>query len=79
MNSTPLHSFGDWIRNALIGIPLPTVRWIFIACLVAVLLAVWRLPNSETTPETGSQRWDDNLKIWASLALIIQIVIYSVI
>ncbi len=79
MNSTPLHSLGDWLRSLLLGIPMPAVRWIFIACLVAVLLAIWRLPKSETTPENGSNRWDENLKVWATLAILIQILIYSVV
>ncbi len=74
---TPLHDFGDWLRQLLAAIPLSLVRVLFVGSLVAVLMWVLTLPRSETTPAGGSKRWDDNLKLSAGLALVIQIVIYS--
>lgn len=77
--STPLHVLGDFLRDLLGRVPLPAVRVLFV--LIPVLLLVWvlRIPNSETTRTGASVRWDENLKLWAGLALVIQIVIYSVV
>ena len=47
---TPLHYFGDIIRNLMLAIPLPMVRVLFIATFVALLLWVWRLPRDMTSP-----------------------------
>lgn len=76
---TLLHHIGEFLRLALGAIPLPWVRLFFVVCLVALLIWVLRLPRSATTPEGGTDRWDENLKVGASLALIIQIVIYSLV
>lgn len=74
---TVLHRFGDFIRAALLAIPLPMVRVVFVGTLLALLVWVLLLPRSVTTPPNGSGRWDENLKLGATLALLIQIVIYS--
>lgn len=74
---TPLHSFGESLRQLLQAIPLGWVRLLFVGTLVVVLLWVLRLPRSETTPVDGATRWDENLKLGAGLALIAQILIYS--
>jgi hypothetical protein len=73
---TPLHNFGESLRNILLQIPLPAVRVLFVATLIILLVWVMRLPASRTTPESGAKRWDENLKIGAGLALTLQIVIY---
>ena len=75
---TPLHTVGEMLRNLLMQIPLPAVRVLFIALPVLVLVWVLRLPRVETTPEQASGRWDENLKVWAAVALAIQILVYSV-
>ena len=74
---TPLHDFGDFLRQALQTVPLLAVRILFVASLVALLVWVLRLPPSATTPPGGAKRWDENLKLGAALALIIQILIYA--
>ncbi len=74
---TPLHQFGDLLRDALTAIPLWCVRALFVASLIAVLVWLLRLPRSATTPRDGRARWDENLKTTASIALLIQIAIYS--
>jgi hypothetical protein len=75
---TPLHQFGDALRSWLSAIPLSGVRGLFVATLVVLLIWVWRLPRHVTTPPGGARRWDENLKLGATAALVIQIVIYSV-
>ena len=74
---TPLHWLGDWIRSVLVAIPLPLVRLLFVGTLVALLIWVWRLPKEIVSPPGGARRWDENLKLGATLALVIQILVYA--
>ncbi len=74
---TPLHQFGELLRQSLTAVPLSWVRLFFVATLLALLIWVMLLPTEQTTPEGGAKRWDENLKLGAALALIIQIVIYA--
>ena len=74
---TPLHVFGEAVRNLMLAIPLPVVRGIFLATLVALLIWVLRLPTSLTTPPEGARRWDENLKGGAVIALLLQILAYA--
>jgi hypothetical protein len=59
------------------AIPLSVVRGLFVATLAILLVWVWRLPREATTPTAGPRRWDENLKVGATLALIVQIIIYT--
>lgn len=74
---THLHHFGDLVRNVLLAVPLPVVRAIFLLLLVGLSIWVLCLPRSAVTaPETTRGR-GANLRVWALLALAIQIAIYS--
>ena len=73
---TPLHQLGEFFRQGLQVVPLSAVRVLFVGTLVVLLIWVLRLPRSAATPVGGAKRWDENLKLGASLALLIQIVIY---
>jgi len=84
---TPLHHFGDFVRESVELIPLSWVRIVFVAIPFLILVWVLMLPRSETTPgattpddkipgEDRPVRWDENLKIGASLALGFQILVY---
>jgi len=74
---TPLHTIGNFIRNLMLLVPLDAVRVLFVAVLVGLLIWVLRLPREVTTPPEESTGWTPNLKLVASLTLIVQIVIYS--
>lgn len=74
---TPLHQFGEILRQTLQSLPLMLVRLLFVASLVALLIWVLRLPQTATSPPGGAKRWDENLKIGAAVALSIQILIYT--
>ena len=74
---SPLHDLGDLFRDWMLSIPLPIVRVLFILMPVIILIWVLRLPSSVTSPPGGARRWDENLKLGAVLALLTQIVIYS--
>ncbi len=73
---TPLHHFGEFLRQCLHSIPMPAVRALFVGTLVVLLIWVLRLPRSATTPPDGVKRWDENLKLGATAALLIQILVY---
>jgi hypothetical protein len=75
---TPLHHIGEFLRQSLQAIPLAAVRVLFVASLVALLVWVLRLPPRATTPPGGARRWDENLKVGAAIALLIQVLIYSI-
>jgi len=76
---TPLHQFGEFVRQALATIPLPAARALFIALLVAVLIWTLLLPREATTPTGHSGRLTENLKLWAAVALLIQLAIYTLV
>jgi hypothetical protein len=73
---TPLHHVGVWVRELLAGIPLPMVQVLFVGALVVLLVWVLRLPAERTTSAAAAGRRRD-LRPWAALALVIQILIYS--
>jgi hypothetical protein len=73
---TPLHHFGSLLRNALAAVPLPLVRGLFLLTFVAVLIWVVRLPKSVARAGPDS-RWSEDLRLWAAIALLIQIAIYA--
>lgn len=73
---TPLHIFGDYLRDLLLLIPLSWARVLFVGTLLAIWIWILLLPKEQTQPEAGARRWDENLKIGASLALGFQVLIY---
>lgn len=75
---TPFHTIGDLVRGLFLQVPLPVARGLFLAVPIVLLLWILRLPRSETTSPTGAGRWDENLKVWASVALLLQIAIYAI-
>ena len=73
---TPLHHFGDLVRDLLLRVPLGAVRILFVTTLAVLLLWVLRLPNQDVSGiATSGQRHD--LRPWAALALLVQLVIYA--
>lgn len=74
---TFLHQIGNFLREKTDMIPLSLVRAVFVAIPVIILIWVLLLPKSETTPQEDRPiRWDENLKIGASIALVFQIMVY---
>jgi hypothetical protein len=72
-----LHYVGQWLRDALLLIPLGVVRAMFVALPALLILWVISLPRASTTPGPDS-RAVENLKLWAIIALMIQVIIYAV-
>lgn len=75
---TPLHAIGDFIRGILLVIPLPAVKILFI--LVPLILLAWVLflPKEQVVPPGKERGIGSNLKVWAALALLIQVILYAV-
>jgi hypothetical protein len=73
---TPLHQLGSWIRELFAAIPLPVVRGMFVLSIAAVLVWVIRLPRSAARAHPESA-WNEDLRLWAAVALLIQIAIYA--
>ena len=75
---TPLHQFGELLRQSLGQIPLGAVRILFLAILAGLLWWVLSLPKAQVQPTNRkSIGVADNLKLWAAVALIIQLLIYT--
>jgi hypothetical protein len=75
--TTILHTFGDLVRELMLQVPLPVVRAVFLAVPVVLLIWVLRLPRAETTPEAPTGRFGENLKLGVAVALLLQVLIYS--
>ena len=77
---TPLHQFGEWVRQAMMQIPLSVVRVLFVAAIATLLIWVLSLPKSNVQPpDRPPSGLVDNLKLWAAVALVIQLLIYALI
>lgn len=75
--TTPLHVIGQFVRDAMLVVPLPWVRVAFVAVPALLLIWVLRLPPEQTRPPQPTGRWGEDLKIGASIALGLQILIYA--
>jgi len=74
---TLFHWIGDTLRQQLELIPLSTARWLMIGLFLSLMFWIVQLPTDLTNPKDRPARWSNDLKIWAWLALIFQILIYS--
>lgn len=78
MNSTLLHWIGDQARTLCLQVPLPWVRGALIAIPIALMFWVILLPAHRTTPADRPATRTDNLKLWAWLALLGQVILYAI-
>ncbi len=74
---SPLRSVGDFIRELFLAVPLEVARLLFVLLPALLLIWVFCLPRTETTAAATSRHSCRNLKIWAILALALQVVIYA--
>ena len=73
---SPLHYIGEAIRQWLLQVPLGAARGLYLAVLAGLLLWVLLLPRRQRTRGAPSSDLSGNLKVWATFALLIQILIY---
>jgi hypothetical protein len=76
---TPLHQVGEWVRGVFLQVPLGVARGLFVAVPLALLVWVLLLPRAATRPPGRPARWDENLKVWACVALLVQVAIYCLV
>jgi len=67
---------GELLRTTFLQIPLWAARGLFLALLFGLMVWVVQLPKSATTPHANSP-WHEDLRIWAWLALLIQLFAYA--
>jgi len=75
---TFLHWIGDSLRSLLEQVPLSVARWILIGIFLLLIFWVIQLPATATTPGTRQSKWYEDLKVWAWITLMSQIMIYAV-
>ncbi|MDA0346911.1 MAG: hypothetical protein O3C43_06445 [Verrucomicrobia bacterium] len=76
---TPLHHIGDLFRNLVLLVPLWAARTIFVLTLLVVFIWVLRLSPERVSPnEIEERNWTNNLKLWAAIAIGLQIIIYLI-
>ncbi len=73
---TVLHEIGDQLRGAFLQIPLWGARGLFLALLLGLMIWVVQLPKTATTPRAHSP-WHEDLRFWAWLALLLQLLAYG--
>ena len=78
MNTTFLHWIGDTLREQLMQVPLLTARCLFVGFLLLMMGWVVQLPASQATPPDRRCEWYEDLRIWAWLALMFQVIVYCV-
>jgi hypothetical protein len=74
---TPLHYAADWLRDMLLLVPMGVVRALFVALPALLIVWVISLPRAATTPPGAESGRLENLKLWAILALLLQVLIYA--
>lgn len=77
MKTTVLHRLGDLVRDLFLQIPLESVRMLFVALPVLVLIWVLWLPGETGTSADSTSRSQTRLKLGAVAALLLQVMIYS--
>lgn len=73
-----LYRLGDSLRDLMLQVPLGAVRVLFVGSLICLLVWVLRLSPTATQPPGGMRRWDENLKIPATVAIVFQVIIYLI-
>jgi hypothetical protein len=73
---TPLHQIGDWLRETLQHVPLSVARVVFLLIFAGLIAWTLSLPASQTQRPQTPARLSENLKIWAVLALLFQVMVY---
>ena len=75
---TLFHWIGDTLRQQLDLIPLSVARWMMIGLFLALMFWIVQLPSTATNPANRSASWSSDLKVWAWLTLLFQVMIYSI-
>ena len=69
---------GDWLREMILAIPMNAVRGIFLLYYLVLLIWILTLKDSEVCGTVPGKKKPLNLRPFAILALVIQLVLYAV-
>jgi len=75
---TLFHHIGNALRELLMKLPLWSVRAVFLLVFIMLIIWVLTLPKHATVAPNSEHKPGHNLKLWATLALLIQVIVYSV-
>lgn len=75
---TIFHFIGDSIRALLLEVPMWAARWLFIGLLLALMGWIVQLNEAVATPPEKRGEWYEDLRIWAWVAVMGQVILYSV-
>lgn len=75
---SPVHFIGEQLRSVFLMIPMWFVKGLFIAVPLTLMIWVVRLPTARAVPPGTTHRWDEDLRIWAWLALALQVLVYCI-
>lgn len=67
---------GDQLRAGFLQIPLWAARGLFLTLLFGLMVWIVQMPKSATAPRADSP-WHEDLRVWAWLALVIQMFAYA--
>ena len=71
-----LHWIGDQLRQSFVAIPLWAAKGLFLGLLFGLMVWIVQIPKSAATPH-ASAAWHEDLRLWAWLALLIQMFVYG--
>jgi len=77
MTTTFLHWIGDTLRSQLQLVPIWGARWLFLGLLLVLMGWVVQIPGDQATPVGRRSQWYEDLRIWAWVALLMQLIVYS--
>lgn len=78
MRDTFLHWIGNALRTQLSYIPLWLAHWFFVGLLLLMMGWIVLIPTEQATPPGRRSQWYEDLRIWAWLALLFQVIVYSI-
>lgn len=71
-----LIEIGEHLRHAFLQIPLWVARALFLGVFFGLMVWIVQLPKSATTPRADAP-WHEDLRVWAWLALVLQLAAYA--
>lgn len=74
---TFFHTIGQLLRSWFEAVPLSAARWMMIAVFLGMLFWVVQIPTKSAVRPDLHHTWYEDLRIWAWVTLMCQIVIYS--
>ena len=69
---------GDWLRELILAVPMNAARGLFLFYYLVLLIWVLTLKESEVCGTVPGKKKPLNLRPYAILALVVQLVLYAI-